>query len=241
MTSASQIRRFYRTVACHAEVDGVCLSLDARPARTPLGKALRVPTIALGERIAAEWNAQKDVIQPETMPVTQLACGVIDHIAGHRDAVVARIRSYAETDLLSYRAEQPADLAALQDAGWNPELEWAERAHGIRLMTTSGVTAISQPASSLAALEGLARRLDDWRLAVLMQATVATGSAILGLGLFHQRLSAAAAHDLAELDIAFQNALWGTDALEVKRLAALSATLHICAETLAALAAEQPL
>ena len=241
MTSTPPIHRFYQSAACQPEDGGTCLLLDERPARTPLGKALRVPTLGLAERIAAEWNAQKDVILPDTMPLTQLACGVIDHTTGNRDDVVTRVRSYAETDLLSYRADQPPDLAALQDARWNPELAWAEQAHGIRLMTTSGLIAISQPASSLAALEEIAHALDDWRLAVLMQATVATGSAILGLGFIHARLSGAEAHALAELDIAFQNARWGTDALEIKRLAALSATLHVCAETLAVLAAEQPL
>jgi chaperone required for assembly of F1-ATPase len=46
--------------------------LDGKPVRTPARRLLAAPAYALDERIAEEWNAHENVIDPARMPLTRL-------------------------------------------------------------------------------------------------------------------------------------------------------------------------
>src|ERR1700675_676591 len=69
-------RRFYETAATAAEPGGYAVRLDDKPVRTPARRVLAAPTLALAEAIAAEWQAQQDVIDPAKLPRTRLASGL---------------------------------------------------------------------------------------------------------------------------------------------------------------------
>ena len=47
--------------------------VDGKPVKTPARRALVAPSAALAEKIAEEWNAQAEVIDPARMPLTRLA------------------------------------------------------------------------------------------------------------------------------------------------------------------------
>src|SRR3954453_2129424 len=97
-------RRFYETAGV-TERDGAFeLVLDGRPARTPARKPVAVPTRALGEALAAEWQRQGSVIDPAAMPLTRIVNSAIDGVAPQRAAVTADIAKYAGSDLVCYRA-----------------------------------------------------------------------------------------------------------------------------------------
>jgi chaperone required for assembly of F1-ATPase len=70
-------KRFYKQA--HADEHGAVL-LDGKPVRTPARRILAAPTPALARQLAAEWNAQVDVINPAQMPLTRLANAVIDAV-----------------------------------------------------------------------------------------------------------------------------------------------------------------
>ena len=75
-------KRFYnRAHLGEAGPDGFPLLLDGKPVRTPARRALAAPTSPLAEKIAEEWNAQAEVIDPARMPLTRLANAVIDAVA----------------------------------------------------------------------------------------------------------------------------------------------------------------
>src|SRR5580693_3421060 len=74
-------RRFYATAATAAVADGYAVRLDDKPVHTPARRLLAAPTLALAEAIAAEWQAQQDVIDPAKMPLTRLANAIIDGVA----------------------------------------------------------------------------------------------------------------------------------------------------------------
>ena len=92
---------------------------------------------ALAEAIAAEWQAQGEIVEPGRMPMTRSANAALDKVAQQRDEVIAYIAEYGATDLLCYRAPGPGSLIARQAAAWDPALDWAAQAFGARVFATS--------------------------------------------------------------------------------------------------------
>ena len=84
--------------------------LDGRAVKTPAGNALAAPSRALGEAIAAEWDAQGERIDPATMPLTRLANTIIDGVAPQPAPVADEIAKYLGSDLVCYRADTPEGL-----------------------------------------------------------------------------------------------------------------------------------
>ena len=67
------MKRFYKTVTVCTAEGGFQCKLDDRDVKTPMGKLLVLPTQPLAEKIAAEWDAQVDVVKPQAMHLTQIA------------------------------------------------------------------------------------------------------------------------------------------------------------------------
>lgn len=210
------VKRFYKQAGI-APVDGeetapaYAVVLDGRPMRTPARAPFQVPVEALAGAIAQEWQDQEEKIRPETMPLTQIAGTAIDKVAPGIAQVRADTLAYAETDLLCYRAETPADLAVRQAEAWQPVLEWLARTHGAPLRATTTIIAIDQPPESLAALDRCLAGLDVFRLTAVSLLTGALGSLGLALAVSHGEISPKAAWEAAFLDELWQARRWGDD------------------------------
>ena len=122
-------RRFWRTATVRPADGGFAIELDARPLNTPAGAPLSVPSAALAEASAAEWDALEAAIAPARLPLTRAANAAIDRVAPRPEPVVDAIAAYGASDLLCYRAATPEALAERQAAGWDPWLRWAARRH----------------------------------------------------------------------------------------------------------------
>jgi len=133
------VKRFYKQAMVTEDKQGFGVALDGRPVRTPAKHALAVPTHSLAAAIAAEWQAQGERVDPRALPLTRLASIARDLVAPRRSAVVAEIVKYAGTDLVCYRAEEPAALRDRQHAAWQPHIDWAAQRFGAPLGVTSGV------------------------------------------------------------------------------------------------------
>lgn len=229
------MKRFYKIVSVVPAGGGFGVALDGKPIKSPAKADFALPSRALAEAVAAEWEAQVDEVVPSSMPLMQLSATAIDKVAPNRELIVDTIAPYGGTDLLCYRAEAPAALAARQAADWQPLLDWAMTAHDAPLTATSGIVHQAQPEASLAALRAAVAAQDHWRLTALHQATALTGSLVLGLALLAGRIDADEAFELAELDASFQIERWGEDAEATARRAALRAELQ-AAQRLVALA-----
>src|ERR1700726_4238928 len=107
-------RRFYATAATGAVADGYAVRLDKKPVRTPARRVLAAPTLALAEAIAAEWQAQKDVIDPAKMSLSRLANAIIDGVADAPLPVAEEVGKYLASDLLFYRATSSQGLVECQ-------------------------------------------------------------------------------------------------------------------------------
>ncbi len=205
-------KRFYRDASVAEDADGFAVLLDGKPMRTPARRPLAAPTRALAEAIAAEWRAQEEVVDPARMPLTRLANAIIDGVAAAPEAVAEEIAHYLGTDLLFYRADQPAGLVARQAQHWDPVLAWAHEALGARFLLAEGVMHVAQPENALARARAVIPA-DAWRLGAAQVVTALTGSALLALALLHGRVTAGEAWAAAHVDEDWQAEQWGVDPL----------------------------
>jgi chaperone required for assembly of F1-ATPase len=219
------MKRFYKLASAGEVAGGRGVLLDGRPMRTPQGAPLAVPHADLAEALAEEWAAQDEEIVPARMPLTQIACTAIDLVAQERARALDELVSFAEAELLCYRAETPDDLVARQAAVWQPLLDWAEARHGAALVLAEGIVHRAQPPESLAALRRAADAYDAFRLAALATAVRACGSLVVGLALLDGRIGAEEAFAAAELDETYCIEQWGEDPIAADRRANLLAEL----------------
>jgi chaperone required for assembly of F1-ATPase len=227
-------RRFYKKATTTAVVEGHAVQLDDKPARTPAGRFLAAPALALAQAIAAELEAQCDVIDPATMPLTRLANAIIDGVADRLAPVAAEIEKYLGSDLVCYRVSAPRGLAERQARHWDPVLAWASEALAARFALGEGVVHIAQPQAALLAARG-AIPGDPWRLGAVHTVTTLTGSALIALALARGRLTAAEAWLAAHVDEDWNMEQWGSDELALERRAFRFAELRAAALVLMSL------
>ncbi|MEI8394154.1 MAG: ATP12 family protein [Rhodospirillaceae bacterium] len=215
------MKRFYDQATAEAGADGFRVLLDGRPVRTPAKTLLLVPTLALAEAIATEWQAQGEEIRPVTMPLTALASTTLDLTTKQREAVIDQLAAYAGTDLVCYRVEHPPELVAREVAVWQPLLDWAALRHDAALLVAIGVMPRPQPEGACRALRAAVAAFDDWVLTALQMATTGCGSVVIGLALIEGRVDAEGAFEASQLHESFQIERWGEDFEATKRRAAL--------------------
>ncbi len=205
-------KRFYTKVTAEPRPEGIAILLDGKPIRTPGGATLLLPTHDLAEAIAAEWQAQREHIDAQTMPLLRLANTALERIPQTRAGVIVQLLEYGRHDLLCYRAEAPQSLIVHQIEQWQPLLDWISAAYRIALQPTQGIAPVAQSTQSIEALNTLLQALDNFALAGVSAATALTGSIVLALAVRAGRLDASTAFRLAILEEAFQAEHWGVDA-----------------------------
>ncbi len=206
------MKRFYDNVSITHDEAGWQILLDDRPVRTPGRAPLAVPTEALAQRIAQEWQDQGDMIDPRSMRFTGLANAAIDRIEPDPVPYIADIARYAESDLLCYRAIEPEPLVARQTAAWNPLLNWAKGQYGVEFAITQGIVPIDQPEATLLRLEEVVAQYDAYHLAGLSILTTIGGSLVAALAVVSGHMSASEMWPIVAIDELWQEEMWGVDA-----------------------------
>ena len=210
-TRGPQRKRSYTSADVAETSKGFTIALDDKAVRTPSGKALGVPTRAIADAIATEWNAQKEIIDPTSMPLTRLANSVIDGVVDRVDAVTDDIAKYFGSDLLFYRTGHPDALVAREAAAWDPVLFWAAETLGAHFILTEGIVHVRQPDQAIASARA-ALPNDPWLIAALHVVMTLTGSALLALALLHGRLDQDQVWAAAHVDEDWNIEQWGEDA-----------------------------
>ena len=213
------MKRFY-TQASARPVDGAWqIFLDERPVKTPSRNPLLVPTEALAEAIAAEWDAQGEKVDPRAMPLTGLANAAIDRVAPDRETFARGLSTYGESDLLCYRAEHPNALVERQSEHWDPILAWARRRFDVDFEIVGGVMHKPQPEMTLKQLHQAIAMRDPFELAALAPLVTIGGSLVIALALAEDAIDLDRAWAAATVDEAFQAEQWGEDAEATAMLA----------------------
>ncbi len=226
------MRRFWKRAEVREEEGGFAIALDDRPVKTPAKAPCVLPARALAEAVAEEFASQAEKVDPRTMPLTRAANTTIDRVIPALEVVQADLAGYADSDLLCYRAEYPAELAGKQTEGWDPVLAWVAEALGARLDILGGVMHQPQPPESVAALTGAVRAHDAWETTALHDLVTLSGSVVLGLAVSHGRLDAGDAWRLSRIDEDWQISQWGEDAEAAAAAAAREADFHQAARLL---------
>lgn len=224
-------KRFYKVASVAAAPGGYAVLLDGRGVRTPAKKPLVAPQQAIAESMAAEWEAQVEVIEPAAMPLTRLANSIIDGVTERSTEVADDIARYFGSDLLFYRAEHPAGLVARQAQHWDPVLSWMADEFGARFILSAGVMHVAQPDAAIAAARAALPK-DPWALGALHIVTSLTGSALLALALAHGRLDLPQVWSAAHVDEDWNFDLWGRDDSDARRQAARLRDLEAAAKIL---------
>ncbi len=209
--SAWKPKRFWSASAIVPVDGGWTVQLDGRPVKTPAKTLLVVPTEALAQAIAAEWDAQQGEIKPDTMPYTRTANSAIDKVAVQFDDVATMLSAYGGSDHLCYRATGPEPLVARQAAAWDPLLAWAAQSLDLHLTVTAGIMHVAQPEAALARATALVAALNPFQLAAFHDLVALSGSLVLALAVIHGRLDPDTAWRLSRIDEDWQIEEWGED------------------------------
>jgi len=188
------------------------VELDGKPLRTPARDLLTVPTKALAEAIASEWNEVGDKIDPGTLPLTGLANAAVDRVTPDKEAFAKGIARYAEADLACYRAEGPSALVDRQTESWDALIGWGRRRFDVDFRTTRGIVHVDQPAATVDRLSHAVAALDPFRLAGLSPLVTISGSLLAALGVLEGTLMPDQAWDAVTVDDRWQLEQWGSDA-----------------------------
>ena len=195
------MKRFYKTVSVAPAGEGHAITLDGRPVKTPQRNALALPTSGLADAVAEEWAAQSDDIIPASMPLTALAQGALDQVAGERGRIVSRIAAFADSDMLYYRADDGQHaLVDHQAALWDPLLDWARQRYDVSFNLIHGIRYEAQPAETIERLTAAVAAQDDFVVA-----------AMLSLVLVERAYDSATLWPLANLEELWQEQQWGRD------------------------------
>ncbi|MEO1304118.1 MAG: ATP12 family protein [Pseudomonadota bacterium] len=204
-------KRFYKSAGIQKAEYGFAVELDGRAIKTPAKAPLVLPTPALAEAIAEEWNAQSETLDLQNMTLTRLANVALDRTPDTRADLADELSRYAGTDVTCYLAEAPIELRERQENMWKPWREWAGKELGVVLVPVIGLIASPQPQASLDAVRDYALRCDSFRLTALMWACSLFGSAVLALAVEQRALNAETALAASCVDEDWQIEQWGKD------------------------------
>jgi chaperone required for assembly of F1-ATPase len=205
------MKRFYKAAAVSAAGKDFQILLDGREVKTPARNTLAVSSERLAQAIAAEWESQGEKVDPRSMPFTGLANAAIDRVAPDPKAFARSLAAFGETDLLCYRAEGPAALAARQAEVWDPLLAWARRRFDVDFETVGGVMHRPQPEMTLRQLRHAVECRSAFELAGLSPLVTISGSLVIALALAEGAVDLDSAWAASSLDEAWQFEQWGED------------------------------
>lgn len=206
------MKKFYKVVDVCSKDETHTIHLDKKVIKTPLKKTLYLETNELAEAIAEEWSSQLDIIQPETMPLTQLANTMIDKANGKdRVAMNEQVLNYASSDLVCYFASHPEPLVELHEQKWRPLVDWLKNKHGVELNIVSGIQYIEQSEETMKLIKDILEDMPADAFTALQAATVVTGSFVVSLAMLKGEINVEEAYQAAYVDEIYQLDTWGAD------------------------------
>ena len=212
--------------------EGFRLIVEDKPLKTPFGNDMILPTLALTEAIAKEWQAQDKTIQKDTMPLTQIACVAIDLARKKRDAVQEDLLAYCDTDLLCYRSGDIPELLILQGELFSPLILWAEKYLAIQLNITDGIMPVAQHPENKTKIAEATRKYDEWQFAVFASVVKPLSSAMLALALLERKIDAVQAFSLSHLEEEYETRKWGADDEKEQKMSKLRQDIFAAEEFL---------
>jgi chaperone required for assembly of F1-ATPase len=223
------MKRFYGSAGVVSASGGWQAALDGRGVKTQGGRPQIVPSAALAEALAAEWDGQGAEIDPASFVLRDMADFALDVIAPDRAAAITALLRFAEGDTLCYRAEDGEPLHQRQQELWEPVLQAAEARYDIHFERIGGVIHRPQPAATLVRLCTVLEAEDVFALSALNTLASLAASLTVGLAALQPGATAEDLWAVANLEEDWQAELWGKDweaeERRAKRLATFAAAI----------------
>ena len=215
-----QRKRFY------AKAD-VSKPTAALPSRSTASRSARpragrwsCPVREIADAIAAEWQAQKETIDPLTMPLTRFANSVVrGRGRSARGSSPTTSRNICTPIFCSIAPAIRKRWSRARPRHWDPVLFWAADTLGAHFILAEGIVHVRQPDSAVDAARA-AFPADPWSIAALHVVTTLTGSALLALALLHGVLDPDQVWAAAHVDEDWNADKWGVDEEVAARRAA---------------------
>lgn len=206
------MKRFYKLVSYGAARNGgFIVQLDGKPVKSPAKRELLSPTEKLAQAIAAEWSAQQKVIEPETMPLTQILTTQIDLVSEQRDTMTDEVLKFLNTDLICYRTDEPQAMAKAQADIWDKWVDWMSDRCGVKMQTTTGLAALTQDQKLHERLAADVSAMDDVSFTVFQLAVPLTGSAVLALAFVEGEATSEDLYDAANVEENYRAEIYNED------------------------------
>ncbi len=205
------MKRFYKLVSVSKADTGYSIDLDGKNVKTPLGTHLRAPTKALATLMQAEWSAQKDLIVPDSMPITQIITTALDRVTRDREEIKIQLLAYLDTDMICYRTEHPELYAQRQSDAWDPWLDWFEKKTGERLKTTTALLALTQSEINNRYVSKYSDDLDLWHFTLFQLLVSTTGSVVLSLAFMDRELDTDTLFTLSHVEDLLKSEIYNED------------------------------
>ncbi|XP_076377744.1 ATP synthase mitochondrial F1 complex assembly factor 2 homolog l(2)k14505 [Megalopta genalis] len=204
------VKRFYINTNILSNGDKFEITLDQRKLKTPQGKVFEVNSKALALAVAAEWNAQKGVIDRSNMHLTALCNTVLDNPHNHTKLdMVNYIVNCLEMDTLLFHSNE-TELYKLQVEKWDPLVQWFCDNYGVDIIKTKTIEAPTVSTETKAILLRHLMSYDHSAVYGFMYGVDAIKSVILTLATAERVLSVEEAVKLSLLEEGFQTAHWGS-------------------------------
>lgn len=199
-------KKFYKQASIKPMDDGFTVCLDGRPLVTEEKRKFVVPNATVASAVAYEWDVQGEYIKPFVMPMMSLAATAIDV---DREKIIAKLLSYIDTDAMCYRVDSPSSLARMQKKYWDPILNYYRDNHDMEILTTEGITALTQPMETKTKLAEFIDKTDKWELAAIKSVSEVGCSTMLGIAVAHRKVSLKGAYNASMAERLYQIKRWG--------------------------------
>ncbi|XP_031825850.1 ATP synthase mitochondrial F1 complex assembly factor 2 homolog l(2)k14505 [Nomia melanderi] len=205
------VKRFYRKTNILSSDGKFEISLDQRKLKTPKGKIFEVDNKPLALAVAAEWDAQKEIIDKSNMHLTSLCNTVIDNPQNHTKLdMVNYVVNCLEMDTLLFQSNENDELYKLQIEKWDPLVQWFCDNYGVDIIKTTSIEAPTVPIETKATLLKYLMSYNFSAVHGFMYGVDAIKSVILTLAAVERVLSIEEAVKLTLLEEDFQTSHWGS-------------------------------
>ncbi len=187
------MKRLYKLVSVLKDQNGFSIRLDDRPVKTTSGKLLAVDNENVANLLMLEWMAQKEHVDPKTMPVNQIVMTALDR-SKTREESIAHILDYVDTDLVAYHSDAEPYQSKQADI-WGRWIKWLENRFDVYFKTTDRIENLTQSTKLKTCVKDYLQKLNDLDLTLFESLIEDTSSPVLTLAMFEK---AAKAEDIYE-------------------------------------------
>lgn len=224
------MKRFYKTVEAAPAGGGWQVQLDGRGLKTQGGRPQVVPTRALAERLAGEWAAQGEEIDPATFPMRDMSDYAVDMVEADPAIAIDAILPYGDTDTLCYRADEGDSFRTRQDEAWEPILWAVESREGVTFARTAGVLHVAHPEGTRDRLRARLAGMDAFTLVAVQNMAAIAASLTTALAALEDDADLDALFAAANLEEDWQAMQWGWDGEALARRDGRLAGFRLAAE-----------